>query len=85
MRALLACAAVFVCGAVHAQSYFAVDLYNRKVHVANGANVKRPVGGLAKIAAALVVLDWSDVTKVNLNVLATVSPTALQATSAAGL
>jgi D-alanyl-D-alanine carboxypeptidase len=36
------------------------------------------VGGLAKVATALVALDWSDVTKVPLNTLATVSPTDLQ-------
>ncbi|HEY2573472.1 MAG TPA: serine hydrolase [Verrucomicrobiaceae bacterium] len=65
-------------GSIHAQSVIAVDLYNKKIHIANGATVKRAVGGLSQIAVALVTLDWSDVTKVNLNVLATVSPAALQ-------
>lgn len=78
-------AAVLCAGAVCAQSTIAVDLYNKKIHVANGATVKRPVGGLSQIAAALVALDWSDVTKVNLNVLATVSPAALQIAGANGL
>lgn len=83
----LACFAVlFLCvGALHAQSMIAVDLYNKKVHVAYDANVKRAVGGLSQIAAALVALDWSDVTKVNLNVLATVSPDALQVAGANSL
>ncbi len=66
-------------------SVIAVDLYNKKIHVASGLDVKRPVGGLAKIATALVALDWSDVTKVNLNVLATVSPNAIQISGFNGL
>lgn len=49
-----------------------VDSYNRKVHVAGNANQRRPVGGLAKIAAAMVTLDWADASKVGVNVLATV-------------
>lgn len=57
----------------HAQSsVMVVDQSNRKVHVAANANQKRAVGGLTKIATALVVLDWSDASKVSLNVLATV-------------
>ncbi len=66
-------------------SVIAVDLYNKKIHLAAGPDVKRPVGGLAKIATALVALDWSDVSKVNLNVLATVSPNAIQISGYNGL
>ncbi len=66
-------------GALCAQtSVIAVDVYNKKIHVEQGGNVKRPVGGLAKIATALVALDWSDVTKVPLNTLATVTESDLQ-------
>ena len=66
-------------GALSAQtSVIAVDVYNKKIHVESGGNVKRPVGGLAKVATALVALDWSDVTKVQLNTLATVSASDLQ-------
>ncbi len=66
-------------GALSAQSSaIAVDVYNKKIHLESGANVKRPVGGLAKVATALVVLDWSDVTKVPMNTLATVSAADLQ-------
>ena len=50
----------------------AVDTANRKVHVAGNADQKRAVGGLAKIATTMVVLDWSEASKVSLNVLATV-------------
>lgn len=60
-------------GIARAQSaIIAVDSANRKVHVAGNANQKRAVGGLTKIATAMVVLDWSEASKVNLNVLATV-------------
>ncbi len=84
---LLAFAAAILpaCPAEAQASVIAVDLYNKKVHIASGLEVKRPVGGLAKIATALVALDWSDVTKVNLNVLATVSPNAIQISGFNGL
>ncbi len=58
---------------VRAQSaIIAIDTANRKVHVAGNANQKRAVGGLAKIATTMVVLDWSEASRVSLNVLATV-------------
>lgn len=53
-------------------SVMVVDQSNRKVHVAANANQKRAVGGLAKIATALVVIDWSEAGQVSPNVLATV-------------
>lgn len=53
-------------------SIIAVDAFNRKVHVARGANDKRAVGGLAKIATAMVTLDWAEASNVGVNVLATV-------------
>lgn len=86
MRALILASAVLGCAAmVRAQGIIAVDLYNKKVHVASGAAEKRPVGGLAQVAAALVTIDWSEVTGVNLNVLGTVSAAALQSAGANGL
>jgi D-alanyl-D-alanine carboxypeptidase len=36
------------------------------------------VGGLTKVATALVVLDWSEATRVSLNSLATITPGVLQ-------
>ncbi|MDB6116587.1 MAG: peptidase D-alanyl-D-alanine carboxypeptidase 1, partial [Verrucomicrobiaceae bacterium] len=66
-------ASVIIGGSARAQSVvMAVDTANRKVHVAGNANQKRAVGGLAKIATTMVVLDWSEASKVSLNVLATV-------------
>lgn len=65
--------------AAHGQSsVVVVDAYNRKVHVASGGNQKRPVGGLAKIATAMVTLDWAEASKAGVNVLATVPPYAPQ-------
>ena len=61
------------------------DAYNRKVHVAAQANDKRPVGGLAKIAAAMVTLDWAEASKVGVNVLATVPAYAPQMVGASRL
>jgi serine-type D-Ala-D-Ala carboxypeptidase (penicillin-binding protein 5/6) len=56
----------------------AVDLYNKKIHVEAGADVKRPVGGLTMIATALVALDWVDATHSNLSAVASVPVAALQ-------
>lgn len=79
LRLLLLTGMCLVTGALFAQtSVIAVDVYNKKIHLESGGNTKRPVGGLAKVATALVALDWSDVTKVPLNTLATVSPMDLQ-------
>lgn len=64
---------------LHAQaSVIAVDLYNKKIHMAASADVKRPVGGICMIATALVALDWADTTKVSLGTLAIVPPIAEQ-------
>lgn len=65
--------------ATSAQSAVIVtDSFNRKVHVAGNANARRAVGGLAKIATAMVTLDWAEASKVGVNVLATVPPYAPQ-------
>ncbi len=82
----LAAAAAVVCAPV-TQSFaqaatIVVDSFNRKVHVAGDANAKRPVGGLAKIATAMVTLDWAEASKVGVNVLATVPAYAPQVAGA---
>lgn len=59
-------------GAGAQSAVIVTDSFNRKVHVASQANQKRPVGGLAKIATAMVTLDWAEASKVGVNVLATV-------------
>ena len=58
---------------VSAQSaVLSADTFNRKVHVAAQGNSRRPVGGLAKIAAAMVTLDWAEASKMGVNILAAV-------------
>lgn len=73
-RSLLALLALAVlpAAALAQSAVMVVDQSNRKVHVAANANQKRAVGGLAKIATAMVVIDWSEASQVSLNVLATV-------------
>lgn len=62
-----------------------VDAFNKKVHVAADAQSKRPVGGLAKIATAMVTLDWAEASKVGVNVLATVPSYAFQISDAGSI
>jgi D-alanyl-D-alanine carboxypeptidase len=59
-------------------SVIVVDSFNRKVHVAGNAKSRRPVGGLSKIAAGMVALDWSVASKAGVNVLAAVPEYAAQ-------
>lgn len=69
--------------ALQAQSaVLVVDAFNKKVHVAGNADSKRPVGGLAKIATAMVTLDWAEASKVGVGVLATVPAYAFQISDA---
>lgn len=65
-------------GSLAAQSIIVVDTFNKKIHVGGNISQKRAVGGIAKIATALVAIDWSEASKVSLNVLATVPPYAPQ-------
>lgn len=69
--------------ALRAQSaVMVVDSFNKKVHVAADAQAKRPVGGIAKIATAMVTLDWAAASKVGVGVLATVPAYAFQISDA---
>lgn len=69
--------------ALRAQSaVMVVDSFNKKVHVAADAQAKRPVGGIAKIATAMVTLDWAAASKVGVGVLATVPSYAFQISDA---
>ncbi len=64
-------------GSLFAQSsVIAVDLYNKKIHVQAGQDIKRPVGGVTMIATALVALDWSEATKNSLSTLVSIPPQA---------
>ena len=78
-----ACFALFATSVASAQSaVLVVDAFNKKVHVAGNANAKRPVGGLAKIATAMVTLDWAAASAVGVGVLATVPSYAFQISDA---
>jgi len=72
--------------ALQAQSsVMVVDAFNKKVHVAGNPNAKRAVGGLAKIATAMVTLDWAEASKVGVGVLATVPAYAFQISDAGSI
>lgn len=72
--------------ALQAQSaVLVVDSFNKKVHVAADAQAKRPVGGIAKIATAMVTLDWAEASKVGVGVLATVPSYAFQISDAGNI
>jgi len=45
-------------GSLAAQSIIVVDTFNKKIHVGGNISQKRAVGGIAKIATALVAIDW---------------------------
>jgi len=62
-----------------------VDAFNKKIHVAGNAQAKRPVGGLAKIATAMVTLDWAEASRVGVGVLATVPSYAFQMSDAGAI
>lgn len=63
-------------------SVLVVDAFNKKIHVAGNAHAKRAVGGLAKIATAMVTLDWAEASRVGVGVLATVPAYAFQMSDA---
>lgn len=53
-------------------SFIVVDQFNRKIHLGQRADERRPVASLTKIATACVVLDWMEVTRGDQSVLITV-------------
>jgi len=55
-----------------AESYVAVEAYSGKVVLELNADQKRPVASLAKIATAMVVLDWAELSKTSMASLAVV-------------
>ena len=70
-----------------AEASFTVDATSGHILDAANSNRKLQVGSLTKIATAMVVLDWMDVSKQDLNTLATVPPSAgaLRGANDAGL
>ncbi len=68
-------------------SYMVVDHYSGKILAHKNADQKLPVASLTKIATACVVLDWAQVTKVDLSQRMTVpqSAAALGGATAVGM
>jgi D-alanyl-D-alanine carboxypeptidase len=60
-------------------SFIVVDFHTRKVFSGQAATQRRPVASLTKIATALVVLDWSELSGTDLGVEAVVPPSAVLA------
>ena len=50
-----------------APSYLAVETYSGRILHTGNPNERRPIGMLANIATALVVLDWVDARNVNMD------------------
>lgn len=76
LKNVLLCA-VFTCGFLGqsswaSESYIAVEAYSGKVLLELNADQKRPIASLAKIATAMVVLDWADLSKTSMATLAVV-------------
>ena len=55
-----------------AESYVAVEAYSGKVVLELNADQKRPVASLTKIATAMVVLDWAELSKTSMASMAVV-------------
>jgi D-alanyl-D-alanine carboxypeptidase (penicillin-binding protein 5/6) len=64
-------------GLVHAQSsesVMVVEAYSSKVLIAANSSVKRPVGSLTKMAAAVVAVDWAIATESDISQLIITAP-----------
>jgi len=68
---LLACAPVTA-----GESYIAVEANSGKIVLELDADQKRPVASLTKIATAMVVLDWAQLTRTKMGQIAVVPPEA---------
>ena len=75
-------AALFLCSparvlAQNAASYAVMDSASGHVLLARDANKKMPVGSLTNIATAMVVLDWLELKKRDINEAVTIPPAAM--------
>jgi D-alanyl-D-alanine carboxypeptidase len=61
---MVLCAVMPAVSVQGAESYIVADLHSKKILVAKEATEKRQVASLTKIATAMVVLDWMDLTGV---------------------
>jgi len=65
-----------VCRAFGSESYIAVEAHSGKIILELDADRKKPVAGLAKIATAMVVLDWASLSQTSMAEMAVVPPEA---------
>lgn len=65
-----------VCSAFGSESYIAVEAHSGKIILELDADRKKPVAGLAKIATAMVVLDWASLSQTSMAEMAVVPPEA---------
>ncbi len=61
------------------ESYCVVEAHSGKILTEVNADLKRPVASLAKIATAMVVLDWAKYSGANMGQMVGISPAALKA------
>lgn len=59
-------------------SYLAVETYSGRILFSGNPNELRPIGMLANIATALVIIDWMDKKNISMNQMLTVPATACQ-------
>lgn len=70
--------AMFVFGLARAEAvetWVAVDSFTGKIVAEQGGDVRQPIGGIAKVATAMVVLDWARLSKTDLATLVPVPNT----------
>lgn len=62
-----------------APSYVAMEAYSGRVLYSYAANERRPIGMLANVATAIVVLDWMQQQNISMNTMLTVPVQVLSA------
>lgn len=85
LTALCLAASVFSARAQEAAAWVIADNTTGFILESSNGQKKLPIASLTKIATAMVVLDWADSTKAELNQLATVPMTAARLSSGQGV
>ncbi len=85
LTALCLAASVFSARAQEAAAWVIADNTTGFILESSNGQKKLPIASLTKIATAMVVLDWADSTKAELNQLATVPMTAARLASGQGV
>ena len=75
---LFALSTIISCQLKASESYLVMEANSNRVLLAKNSEKKRPVDGLAKIAAARVALDWARLSKTSLNTMMIVPDSVFQ-------